>query len=269
MRFSLIFILTLISNAALSQNAMKFHHKLSQSILDRDGFEIRSNDGKDKLMKIGSKRLKCVVTSDGKGTITADFWQILDTPQATRPDIFKNSDTFLNSKTSTTKFILTDNRRSLGEATLVLKRVPFSAWTFSIGTTPLRFRAKTDSSNSTVSSSLGLSLAFFNYTFGHSYITSRSANHYSLTVGPFIGISTAELKKETVTIPKIWENGKMVARINPALSYGLNVAFARNNFGFVVSGGIDHALGDMADSWSYQDKFWWGLGVNTNLGILK
>jgi hypothetical protein len=108
-----------------------------------------------------------------------------------------------------------------------------------------------------------------NYIFGCSHITGRSINNYSVTVGPFVGFSTAELKKETVKTPKIWENNKTVNRINPAFSYGVSITGARNNFGFVVSGGIDHALNDMADNWSYQDKFWFGIGINTSLGIFK
>ena len=91
-------------------------------------------------------------------------------------------------------FTLTDNRKTLGETTRVLK-IPFNAWTFSVGTTPMRFRAKTDSSSSTVSATLSLSLGF-GYTFGCSQITGRSINNYSVTVAPFIGLATAELKKE-------------------------------------------------------------------------
>jgi hypothetical protein len=133
---------------------------------------------------------------------------------------------------------------------------------------PMRIRAKTDSSNSTVSATLSLSLGF-GYTFGWSKITGRSMNNYSVTLAPFLGLSSAELKKETVKTPKIWDANKTFTRFNPAISYGFSATFARNNFGFVISGGFDHAFGEMADQWSYQNKFWVGLGVNTNLGILK
>ncbi|HSC53292.1 MAG TPA: hypothetical protein VLC98_06730 [Phnomibacter sp.] len=267
MKISFFFALLMISTLSFGQNAMKFHHNLSQAILDRDGFELRTDDAANKPMKIGSKKLKCILASDGKGKITADFWQILDTPKAKKADPFANDPDTLNSKTATTKFLLTDNRKSLGEETFVLK-VPFNAWTFSVGTTPMRIRSKTDSSNATVSAILNLSLGF-GYTFGCSHITGRSSNSYSITVAPFLGLSTAELKKETVKTPKTWDNNKTYTRINPAISYGIGATFARNNFGIVVSGGFDHAVGDMADQWSYQNKFWLGFGVNTSLGILK
>lgn len=136
-----------------------------------------------------------------------------------KPDPFLSHTVNVNSATAATKFTLTDNRNGLGAKTRVLK-IPFNAFTFSVGTTPMRFRAKTDSSSSTVSATLNLSLGF-GYTFGRSYITGRSINNYSVTIAPFIGLATAELKKETVKTPKIWDNNKTYTRINPALSYGL------------------------------------------------
>jgi hypothetical protein len=100
-------------------------------------------------------------------------------------------------------------------------------------------------------------------------VTGRGLNSYSFTIGPFVGVSTAELKKETVKTPRNWEVDKISNRVLPTFSYGISTTFARNNFGVVISGGFDVAIGDMADTWSYQNKLWIGLGINTNLGIFK
>lgn len=266
MKYLLLLFLIISSPLLFAQNSLRFHHNLWQGRLDDRYFELRTNDVASTLMTIGgTQKLKCLITTDGKGLIAVDFWQIEHT--AKHPDPYRGRATIVNSSTQTTKFALTDKRSSLGLPTRVLK-APFRAVLFSVGTTPLRIRPKADSSMSTVSSALSLSLSG-GYTWGYSMITGRAMTSYSVTLGPFIGVSTAELKKETVTTPKIWENSKTTTRVLPAFSYGLNVTFARNNFGLVVSGGLDAALGDMADSWSYQNKPWVGLGVNTSLGLLK
>src|SRR5688572_2461231 len=144
MKFQLLMLTLIASFSSFAQNAMKFHHKLSQEKINNAGFELRTNNSANQLMTIGgTEKLKCVIATDGKGTITVDFWSILNTTK--HKDIYAGSATIVNSATTTTKFILSDNRISLGMPLRVLN-VPFNAWTFSIGTTPMRFRSSTDSS---------------------------------------------------------------------------------------------------------------------------
>ena len=104
MRTLSIIIFFFASTPSFGQNSMKFHHKLSQKMLDRDGFELRTDDVANTLKKIGSKNLKCIVATDGKGKVTVDFWQILNTTKA--PDPFLNHAVNVNSATTTTKFHL-------------------------------------------------------------------------------------------------------------------------------------------------------------------
>lgn len=261
----------LLSTLCFGQNNAKFHHKLSQDIIDSAGFILRgktSHFTKDsiliddfKKMYIGSGRVRsCILSLDGKGGIAVDFWRIVDS-------LNDNIDTIVNRKTKTLSFVLTDGRKSIGQATKVI-RVPFSAWTWSVGTTPVRYRFKTDSSFSTISTALSISISY-GYTFGRSKITSRAINNKSITIAPFIGLVSADLKKETVTIPKTWDAAKTTTQTNVVFSYGISTTFARNNLGIVVSIGLDHMMGSNANKWSYQDKPWIGLGINTNLGILK
>jgi hypothetical protein len=287
MRNHLFVILTasIISLTMFGQNQAKFHHILTQSKINTSGYELQRKyiskdtliikkaisgdtlralsiiDLPQKQIMTISEPLKCVITLE-KGTPTIDIWQI--TKRSKKNDA-NSIDSLTNFNAST--FILTDKRKKLGDSTKPI-RIPFRAWSWSIGTTPLRLRQKTDSSNSTVSSALGLSISF-GRTWGKTTFTSRSSIHNSFTFAPFIGVSTAELKKETVKTPKIWDNKKYYTQTNLAVSYGISGTFARNNLGLVISAGFDTAIGNKCDDWSYQNKPWIGLGINANLGILK
>jgi hypothetical protein len=265
------FYFLILSVLSFGQNNSKFHHKLSQKRIDDAGFILRSKTShytKDsitvddlKKMYIGKGIVRsCILTTDGKGGIAVDFWRIKDS-------INDKIDTIVNRDTKTLNFTLTDGRKKIGDPTKVLK-VPFRAWTWSVGTTPVRYRLKTDSSNATVSTALSISISY-GRTWGKSIITSRAINNKSVTLAPFLGLVSADLKKETVTNPKTWEANKTTTQTNVAFSYGVGVTLARNNLGLVISVGYDHLMGDKSEFWSYQDLPWIGLGINTNLGILK
>jgi hypothetical protein len=285
-KFRLFMLLNLfMSTAAIGQQQSGFHHLLTQKILDNAGFVLQRKftvkdtvliqkivgvdtfksviivDKPSKEIMIVGETLKCIIALE-KTTPTLDIRQITrNTANLTSSTINSNTD-YANST-----FVLTDNRKKLGDSTKVLK-VPFRAWTWSIGTTPVRFRGKTDSSTATVSTTLGLSISF-GRTWGRTKFTSRTAINRSFTLAPFVGISTAELKKETVKTPKSWENNKTYTQTNATISYGLSGTIARNNFGLVFSLGFDNAIGSKSELWSYQNKLWFGVGINTNLGILK
>jgi len=267
----ILFAMLLMPTFGLAQNNAKFHHLLSQDIITSAGFQLSAKtshytkDGviieDSKTMYIGDDVVrKCVLATDGKGGISVDFWQITDNINAGSPDI-------VNKNTSTLLFVLKDGRGKVGDPTKVIN-VPFRTWTWSIGTTPVRYRFATDSSVSTVSAALSLSFSF-GRTFGFSNITSRGMNNYSITPALFVGILSADLKKETVKTPLGWEAKKKASQTNPAFSYGVSVTGARNNLGLVLSLGFDYMVGNNNKLWSYQGKPWIGLGINTSLGILK
>ena len=52
-------------------------------------------------------------------------------------------------------------------------------------------------------------------------------------------------------------------------SSGYTVTIGRNNFGITLSLGFDMALGQNSTTWIYQNRPWLGIGVSTNLGLLK
>lgn len=245
----------LITSGVLSQNRSKFHHIIKKTKVDNNYLPLiyKDKNGKVQTVTICSKQLKGVITLD-KGVPVIDFWAITDANFATNPNC-------ISKNTELGRFEIDLSRDNVGSPTRYIK-VPFRAWTFGIGTTPFRFRPKTDSSFSTVSSNLGISFSY-GKTWGYSKISPRAITNFSLTAGPFIGLSSVDLKKSTVNNPSSWKTD----RTNVALSYGINAVFARNNLGFVISVGFDNNFGQDSKKWSYQNKPWFGLGINTNLGI--
>lgn len=254
MKKILIGILFLQSFVGYSQ-LMKFRHILTQDRLDRLGFVIKQDSN---ILKIQDGQwLKCALSLDGKGSISMDVWSIDSTS-----DNSKGSKSIINSKTTSKGLLITDNRLKIGDPVKVLW-VPFRAISLNLATIPVRYRPKTDSSSSAFSGNFSISVSP-GYTLGSSQLTARSANHYSITVGPFVGFSTIDIKKETVKRPKTWDRDKIPAQTTLAFSYGGSVTLSRNGFGIVGSIGFDHAMGPDQDLWSYQDKMWLGLGVTTS-----
>lgn len=255
----IILLLKILILAVLSsthgQNRSKFHHVIKMSYISSGYLPLvyKDTNGTIQNVTLCSPERPGIITLD-KGVPVIDFWQIKD---ATNDTI----DTCISRNTDLGRFEIDLSRKKIGEATRYIV-IPFRAWTWGVGTNPFRFRPKADSSFSTVSSSLGVSLNF-GRTFGWSTISQRAITSYSITVGPFIGLSSVDLKKSTVKQPSLWETD----RTNVAFSYGVNAILARNNFGIVISIGFDSNLGEKSEQWSYQNRPWIGIGVNTGLGL--
>ncbi len=254
-RITTTFILLLFASSLLGQNRSKFHHIIKKSDIESGYLPLvyKDKDGKVQNVTLCSNKLNGIITLD-KGIPVIDFWAITDNDFADKPNC-------ISRNTELGRFELDLSRKKVGDPTRYVK-VPFTAWTFGVGTTPFRYRPKADSSFSTVSSNLGLSINY-GKTWGVSKISPRAITNLSFTVGPFIGLSSVDLKKSTVTNPSSWKTD----RTNVAVSYGINAIVARNNLGFVFSIGFDNNFGQDSDKWSYQNRSWFGLGINTNLGI--
>jgi hypothetical protein len=178
------------------------------------------------------------------------------------------------------RFELDLNRKLLGDQTKQVW-VPFRTFTVGVSTIPIRIRARyegtTDykdrSSSGTVTQRLdtvsATATAQVNaslnagFTWGRSYFTHRGINNYAFTVGPFIGLSSADLKKPQYVNPGDYKYDQVL----PALSYGINAIVSRNNLGLVFSYGFDHAFGDTGDYWIYQHRPWFGVGVSTSMSF--
>jgi len=311
-----------------AQNSARFHHKLTQRLIDSAGFELSRRSGtganaKTDVMKLPTgKTVRGIVTAD-KGVLVLDLWQILDseTDEATKLSVFRfiarqrqldsktdkatkpipatlvgkvpdlssakppkpgqayTKDQFGTDKDPTSNtvnawtplagstLVLDEKRAVLGNPTKVI-RIPFSALTWGISTTPFRYRFASGSSGSTLSSNLSVSVSY-GYTFGKTLFTSRLTRHNANTVAIFLGLSSAELKKTTVKDPVLWVKEGRNDKTNGAISYGLSYTRSINNVGLVISTGLDTAFGPLSSRWSYQNKLWVGLGVSTGLGFFK
>jgi len=250
----LAFVLFVLSYNSFSQNRKGFRHIIKQSSVESGYLPLAYLMNKDTIpIRICSPQLEGII-SMVSGVPTIDFFTIIDTAHISSPDC-------ISRNTKLGSFILNLRRTTLGDSTRVI-RVPFRTRSWSIATVPFRYRFKSDSAFSTVTSNLSVSFSY-GWATGYSTITHRGMNNYSVTLGPFIGFSSADLKRSTVKKPASWA----ADRTNIALSYRGSVTLARNNFGLVLSFGLDHAFGKNSKQWSYQDKPWIGLGVNTSLGL--
>ncbi|MCA6516206.1 MAG: hypothetical protein IM577_11505 [Chitinophagaceae bacterium] len=288
-----LLLIAIGTTTLLGQNRMKFKHRLSQKRIYDAVFVLlnwnpTSNSGKggytDTLEIGGDNKLRSIIKLDSKGNILVDFWQIKSgqgfnrkwifwKEQIVEIDPFKNQSKIVNSQTPyniDNPPKLTDGRNSIGKATGVL-RIPFSGFTFGIATLPFRLRGEqdissTEKSKKTVSSPRPDVAITGGWTFGKSVITNRSIINYSATFGAFVGLTGAEIKDGVVKSGTELYGSKKT-QTNPAMSYGINGTFARNNIGLVVALGFDNSMGSYSNDWIYQNKPWIGIGLSASLGI--
>jgi hypothetical protein len=250
MRAILLFTCLSISNICFAQ--IWFHHTIKQTVIN-NGFILVSGTSATPLDLCTDR--SGVVTVSG-GFINVDLWQI-------KNNVTCGSNGIDASKTLTQLRIL-DGRVTYGQPTKVLV-LPFQSFTIGLNSLPFRFRPEVTvretgaklSANGTSAFQLGLSIG---YTRGKSWITTRGITNWSWTLGPYFGPSTADLKKETVQNPSTWT----INQIKATLTYGLNLIFARNNLGLVFAYGYEKALGTNGDQWIYQNKPYFGIGINTS-----
>jgi hypothetical protein len=277
-----LLLIAIGTTTLLGQNRAKFKHKLSQSAIDKAGFSLYN--GKEKIKIGGTNKLRCVIKLDSKGNILVDFWQISSGAGFNRKwmfwkeavaelDPYKGQKEYVNSETvfdieNLPK--LKDERNKIGDPTKVLC-IPFSGLTFGIATLPFRLRGEqdissTEKSKKTVSSPRPDVAITGGWTFGKSVITNRSIINYSATFGAFVGLTGAEIKDGVVKSGTELYGSKKT-QTNPAMSYGINGTFARNNIGLVVALGFDNSMGSYSNDWIYQNKPWIGIGLSASLGI--
>lgn len=252
----LLFFVFIFATSTLAQNRSKFYHKIKKNDIDSGKLKLvyKYKNGVKKDILVCGKYLKGIITLD-KGVPVIDFWSIAD-------DKNSKDDSCISNNTELGRFEIDLTPRSkVGDPTNYII-IPFRAWTWGVGATPFRYRPKTETSFSTISSSLGVTINY-GKTLGWSTISSRAINNFSVTVGPFVGMSSVDLKKSTVKSPTTWTTD----RTNAAFTYGINSIFARNNFGLVLSIGFDNNFGENSKQWSYQNRPWFGIGINTSLGI--
>jgi hypothetical protein len=241
-----LYFFLLSTNCVLGQ--FKFNHKISQSKIDSYGFNLHNGS---EITKICGEK-KCVVSVSSAGAINVDFWEIND----------NSCDGGVTSTTTRRRLELKEKENTFGSPVNVIK-LPFQCWTIGLNTLPFRYRMPQTVNNieiaGTTTSNFNLAVNF-GKTWGKSLITNRGITNYSFTTGFFAGPSSADLKKETVKNPTSWTTNQT----NATFTYGLNFVLARNNLGLVFALGFDKALGKNSTEWIYDNKPWFGFGVNTS-----
>jgi len=255
-KISILILALGASSAILGQGRFKIHHIIKKSAIESGYLPLIYKDKENKLQPVSicSDKLYGIVRIS-EGVPVVDFWPIIN-------DGYANNSHCISKNTELGRFEIDLSRKKVGDPVRYVK-VPFSGWIFGIGTTPFRFRPKTKSFPSAVSSQIGINATYGKYV-GYSRVSESAIINYGLIVGPFAGITEVRLEKSTVINPDRW----IEDRTNSAFTYGLNIALTRNNLGIVISLGLDHNLGSNSKDWAYQNKPWIGIGVNTYLGVL-
>jgi hypothetical protein len=255
-KISILILALGASPAIFGQGRFKTHHIIKKSAVESGYLPLIYKDKENKLQPVSicSDKLYGAIRIS-QGVPVVDFWPISDDDHAHNPHC-------ISKNTELGRFEIDLSREKVGDPVRSVK-VPFSGWIFGIGTTPFRFRPKTKSFSSAVSSQIGINISYGKY-IGYSRVSESAITNYGLIIGPFAGITEVRLEKSTVTDPDSW----IEDRTNAAMTYGLNIALTRNNLGIVISLGYDHNFGSNSKDWAYQNKPWIGIGVNTYLGVL-
>jgi len=243
---------------AHAQNSRSFYYLIKKKDIDEGKLRIiyRTPDGTVKPIRMCYSVLKAEDLHISNGVPAFHFETIPSTQYDSINDCISNS-------TPLGQFEIDVAKRKIGDKNIIAK-IPFRAWNWGISFIPYRMRFQQDSIPLTSDSKVELSF-MYGYTSGFAKINHESITHYYFTGSAFLGLSTAKLQKETVTNPQALTRNQD----NVALSYGVNAMFGRNNFGISLSLGFDVSVGKNSDLWIYQNKPWLGIGVSTNLGLLK
>lgn len=259
-RFSLL-ILLLTSLSASSQNTKNFYYLIKKQSVDNGKLRIiyRDTNGVIQPVKMCYPKLKAEGLSMENGVPVFHFERIPSSEFDTLSNCISNN-------TSPGQFEIDVKKKKVGDPKVVVK-LPFHAWNWNISLIPyrIRFPQNGDPVYAEASADALAVSVMYGYTLGYAKITHESINHYYLTIGPFAGLTSADLNGNTVT------NVSLLAKdqSNLAISYGLSTMLGRNNFGFSFSFGFDASMGKSSYLWIYQNKPWVGVGVSTNLGLLQ
>ncbi|BAO77067.1 porin [Winogradskyella sp. PG-2] len=171
---------------------------------------------------------------------------------------------FLNKKDTinSTYYITLKNRQKLW--------LPFTEFTISSLTIPLKYRFKDEANNVSEDFTSGINLNFLlGFSYGNSSFMFRDkvgnkSNSWKLTGGIILGASTVELNSSNTSSANIpIESGNT---INQGLfSFGFGATYAFNKFNFGVFYGWDYSLGEASEKWNYDKLPWLGIGVGYSL----
>ena len=284
----LLFACTLSTLASAQKG--RFHHRISQQVLDRlkGGTpsvllspkhqlcvqEYRNKNG-SQVHTLSNPVLKGVVTRD-KDKLLVDFWSIVHKPASLdhrEQDYCHGSATVINSNDPPDFSFQLPARAALKDPT-VRVRIPFRSWVYGVNSIGIKWRGRVTSVDQTDSTKTvnngpnvqtgNINLGFtLGRSFGWTKFTHRSTNNVSITPALALGFSSTTLAKEPLSRKADVTNLSANLVLSPAMS----MIVARNDVGLIFSYGWDFMTGQGSSVWAYNGRPWFGLGVSASLKI--
>lgn len=257
-KISLFIFLTIVTFSAKAQNAHHLYYVIKKSAVESGKLKIiyKDDNGIIHPLKMCYPKMKAEGLTIQNGIPIFHFEKIKSSEFDSIPDCISNN-------TPTGRFEIDVSKKRIGDENVIAK-IPFHAFTWGVSIIPYRIRFPQN--NVPLSSDSKIDFSFmYGFTTGTAEINHEQITHFYFTTSAFAGATSASLKKETVTNPQLLSNDQN----NVAFAYGLNLTAGRNNFGLSVSFGFDVALGEKSSLWIYQNKPWVGIGLSSNLGLLK
>jgi hypothetical protein len=260
----LLFALLGMVHTANGQNRAGFQYKLDQACIDKAGWSLAwVAKGKQPIQyQVCSKHLKVLLGPVGY-QIPVDVWSFeSDQPLFNKSGTAPCIDGTLSTNTPDSLLVLQHRARPRLSDPIWNLQLGYSGWVFGASAIAARVRFAFGSTPETGVS--GFNFAFFaGRTWGRAYINPRRIIHAGLTVAPFVGVSTTEMRKNVYTDETAWVSDRTAMTV----SYGGNVIISRNQLGLVISYGYESVLGPNSSQWIYNWRPWLGVGVAANLGI--
>jgi hypothetical protein len=220
----------------------------------------------DPFYQLAPNRVRPASIAFTNGQILLDFWSIIDNLDTGLPGNYIHR----NAPWGVYEIKQNPLRATLHDPTMAIK-LKFDGFGLGISSVPFRYRfkAKIDDqtkTTQTVTSPRPDVAATIGYLWGHSTFSRRGVTHWPKTLGIMVGVSSAELKNGVVvSTSELYGSSKI--QTNPALTYGFQFTFGRNNFGALIAVGFETNFGKYAKDWAYQAKPFIGLGLVANAGF--
>lgn len=241
-----------------AQNARNLHYLIKKSAIESGELKINFRDKNDSLqpIKMCYEKMKAEDLSIKNGFVVFHFEKVNSSRYDSVPGCISNNTPF-------TYFEIDVSKKKIGDDYIVAK-VPFHTLMWGVSIIP--FRARFGQDTIPLSSEAKIDFTFtYGFATGFARIDQDRITHYYISTSPFLGATSANLKKQNVKNP----TQLLHDQSNVAITYGLNLMLGVNNFGVSFSLGFDHALGKNASNWIYQNKPWIGIGLSSNLGLFK
>ncbi|WP_335975147.1 hypothetical protein [Gaetbulibacter jejuensis] len=149
--------------------------------------------------------------------------------------------------------------------------VPFTEFTLTSLTLPLKYRFKSEKRNVKEEFTTGINLNFLlGVSYGNSEFTHRKkvgnkTNTWKITFGVLLGTGTVTLNKGNTSAAGVNAFDDDVTETKGLLTTGLGTTYSFNKINIGVFYGWDNSIGNNATLWNYNGKPWLGFGVGYSL----